>query len=89
VPLWNLETEFNGGGSIAGYIGVKSPEHSDSPNMKPASDDEGSAVWQFSTERGARRKSGADFSKEPPSRNCLVVVMHPFVNASDPTYPAV
>jgi len=57
--------------------------------MKLASDDEGSAVWQFSTGTPCVPKKRVRFSKEPPSRNCLVVVMHPFVNASDPTYPAV
>jgi hypothetical protein len=63
-------------------MGFNSPEHSDSPNMKPASDDEGSAVSQFSTEPSARRKSGAAGETFPRRAN-------PFVNASDAKYPTV
>jgi hypothetical protein len=63
VPFWNLEAEFNKAGSLGAYIEVNSPEDSEGPNMKLASDDEGSAVCQFSTGRRAFRKSGADFRK--------------------------
>jgi hypothetical protein len=42
---------------------VNSPEHSDSPNMKLASDDEDSAVWQFSTGRRASKKAGPIFER--------------------------
>jgi hypothetical protein len=63
VPFRNLETEFNGAGSLAAYIEINSPEHSDSPNMKLASNDEGSAVCQFSTGRRAFRKREPIFER--------------------------